>query len=108
MLRFTTAIAAALLWAAPALAQARDFWDWRDHPYWGWGHMMFGGASMIIFWGAVIVLVILLVRWLGVSDRVEGTKLPSGPSPLDILKERYARGELDTKDFEERKKKLME
>ncbi|MDO8580337.1 MAG: SHOCT domain-containing protein [Candidatus Omnitrophota bacterium] len=78
------------------------------------GFMPFGGFGwifMIVFWGLIIWLVVALIRGSigrnhqcghGHSDDTHG----KGNSPLDILKERYARGEIDKKEFEERKKDL--
>jgi|SRR3989344_3579656 len=76
----------------------------------GWGNMMggwngfglFGWFSMIIFWLLLILGVIALIRYL--SDA--GKRKSEDKSPLDILKERYARGEIDKKEFEEKKKDL--
>ena len=92
--------------AFPALAQRYDevpgFW----HPAWGWGHMLFGGLMMIIFWGAIAVLIVLLARWLGRSDAPDVATSSRHPTPLEILQERYARGEIDKPEFEERKRDL--
>ena len=72
----------------------------------GWYGMFFGPLMMIIFIAVVVVLVVLAVRWLG------GGHGPSQPSPartpLDILKERFARGEIDKEEFEERRRVLGE
>lgn len=91
--------------AVPALAQRYDdapgFW----HPAWGWGHMFFGGFMMIVFWGAIVVLVVLLVRWLAHTD-ASGSTTSRRPTPLEILQERYARGEIEKQEFEERKRDL--
>ena len=71
----------------------------------GWPNMMgfgFGGIIMILFWGLIIWAVITVVRSTGRgADR--GI---AGKSALDILKERYARGEIDKKEFEEKKRDL--
>ena len=73
-----------------------------DHSF-GWG---FGGAlMMIVFWTFVIVLLVWLVKGLRGEHPSESQKSKSG---LDILKERYAKGEIDKKEFEERKKTLTE
>lgn len=64
----------------------------------GWG-MGFGGLFMLLFWGAVIVGVVVLVRWM--LDQSKG-----GKSALRILQERYARGEIDKAEFDERKRNL--
>lgn len=98
-----------LLWNAPVFAQAyenRDVW-W--HPGWGGGHMIFGGLMMIAFWGGVIVLTILLVRRLGNRSRSSHESKPaSHRSPHEILQERFARGEIDKEEYEERRKVLSE
>ena len=77
----------------------------------GWGHMFFGGLMMIVFWGGVIALVVLLVRWLSRSDTLGRNETPTSgsskrPTPLEILQERYARGEIDKQEYEERSKDL--
>ena len=74
----------------------------------GWGHVLFGGLMMVLFWGAVIALVVFLVRGLTrgrseVGDDVSHQR----PTALDILQERYARGEIDQQDYEQRKRDLM-
>lgn len=81
---------------------------YSDHPhYWGggWG-MIFMPLMMIIFIGAVIVVVVLVIRWLSGSSI--GPITTEGNKALDILKERFARGEIDQKEFEERKKSLSD
>jgi putative membrane protein len=67
----------------------------------GWGHMVFGGLMMILFWGGLIVAIVLAVRYLGGSRHVGGGTAPAPPprTPLDILKERYARGEIEREEF---------
>lgn len=60
--------------------------------YGGFG--LLGWLSMIIFWILLILGVVALIRYLSRSG------------PIDILKERFARGDIDKKEFEERKKDL--
>ena len=78
--------------------------------YGGWNNMMGGGSfgilgwiPMLAFWLLLILSVIALIRYLGGL----GKKSDQGKSPLDILKERYARGEVNKKEFEEKKKDLL-
>jgi putative membrane protein len=69
--------------------------------------MIFGPLFMILVFAVVIAVAVLLVRWLG--DPWHGTAshpLPPGRGPLDILKERFARGEIDKEEFEERRRVL--
>lgn len=79
--------------------------DWHHMMDWGWGHMMFGGLMMIVFWGGIILLVVLAVRWIGGSSS-DRTLSPASKSALDILDERFARGEIDKDEYEERRKIL--
>lgn len=96
-------------WVSPAFAQAygdRDVW-W--HPAWGWGHMIFGGLIMIAFWGGIIVLIVLLVRRLGGRSGSGHESTPTTRrTPLEILQERFAKGEIDKEEYEERRKLLSE
>ena len=104
---FVTTILLIFLWATSSLAQSESDWDrWGA---WGWGgHMMFGGVMMIVFWGGIVLLVVLLVRWIG-STGISGDRHIAGrTTPLDILKERYAKGEIDKMEYEERRKLLSD
>lgn len=71
----------------------------------------FGGIFMFVFWGLIIWAVIALVRGNFGRGHMCGhdhgdDSHGKGKSPLEILKERYAKGEIDKKEFEERKKDL--
>jgi putative membrane protein len=85
-------------------------YEWGHGPgMMGWGSGMgwFGGGIMVIFWIAVIVGIALLIRWLIISTRATSHGTSSGESALEILKKRYARGEIDKQEFEEKKKDLL-
>ena len=87
--------------------------DWRGTG-WGWGMMgpgmigfgwgWFMPVFMVLFWGLVVWGIIALVRGLG------GCCVPSQQgnkeSALDILRNRYAKGEVDREEFEAKKKDL--
>ncbi len=68
---------------------------------WGNGFGIFGGLSMLLFWVLIVLGFITLVRYLSKSETNKDDK-----TPLDILKERYTRGEIDKKEFEEKKKDI--
>lgn len=69
------------------------------------GFMGFGGGFMWIFWIVLIVVIIALVRGLGGSGKISDT---SQRTPLQLLEERYAKGEIDDQEFKQRKQKLEE
>ena len=74
--------------------------------YGGYGMGVFGGLFMLLFWGLIIVGLVLLVRWLW--DRTQpGTMAGVGDAPLDILKRRYARGEIGKEEFDRMKQDLL-
>jgi putative membrane protein len=73
----------------------------------GWGYGMGWGWSiiMIAFWIAVIAGIIFLIRWIAMSTD-KGKTAGGEDSALEILKKRYARGEINRQEFEEKKKDL--
>jgi putative membrane protein len=73
------------------------------HPEAAWAYFVLGPLMWIAFFGVVIVLVVLAIRRFG-----GGTFMPPGKMPLNILQERFARGEIDTEEFEERRRVLGE
>ena len=69
----------------------------------GWG-MGFGGLFMILFWIVVIVGVVVLVKW--VLDQSSADKGSRDKSALEILRERYARGEINREEYEQKRRDL--
>lgn len=64
--------------------------------------MGFGGSfMMLLFWAVIIVGFVLFFRWLNDPSKGGG-----GRRALDILQERYARGEIDKAEFDARKRDL--
>ncbi|MBK8909483.1 MAG: SHOCT domain-containing protein [Rhodospirillales bacterium] len=94
---------------APSLVRAgQQRGDYGPHMMWdgGWYGMILGPIMMLLFIAAVVVLVVFLVRWLGGTSQSQGGSSSSGRSAVDILKERFARGEIDKEDYEERRRFL--
>lgn len=89
---------------AQAPSGAGDYDYGPHHMMWGFG-MIFGPLFLILVLALVIAVAVLLVRWL--AGPWQGTSQPMpGRTPLDILRERFARGEIDKDEFEERRRVL--
>ena len=81
---------------------------WGGHGYgWGMGGW-WGGIFMVVFWIVVIVLVVLVIRRLTKQGMGSAPAETMKRDPVEILRERYAKGEIDTEEFEERMKTLGE
>lgn len=77
---------------------------WGGYDYgWGWG-MGFGMISMVLFWVLVILGIVILVKSIAASTT--GADRTPAKTALDILKERYARGEIGRDEFEQKKRDL--
>jgi len=94
----------------PLLLLPLAAWAQQGEPYYhthmweGGGHTWFLGPLMMLVFVAVLLgAVVLLARWLGVGA---GGQAAAGKGPLDILKERFARGEIDKSEFEDRRRVL--
>ena len=89
--------------SAPRLQERIYEWSWSAHPMgWMWG---LGGLVMMLmmflFWALVICGIVFGIRWLvrqGGDDRSDRA--------LEILRERYARGEIGKEEFEARRRDL--
>ena len=108
MPRFLTALALALTTSFPAIAQAQQSQQpgYGSHMWDGNMGWFFGPLMMIVFIAALVAIVILLVRWLGGPSHGNGLQAPKARAPLEILTERFARGEIDKQEFEERRRVL--
>ncbi|SRR6266849_10002620 len=100
---------------ATAALLARNAYESENSPMmwgcgFGWGWLMMSLGTVL--WIAVlVVLVWALIRWL---NNRPGTPVPppsggaqSGPTALEILQQRYARGEIDTATFEHMREQLV-
>jgi putative membrane protein len=95
------AIGASVLMSGAAWAQAPMRSPWNHHMMWwggegSWYGMLFGPLFMIIIFAVLIGAALFFFR--GPSSQ--------NTRPLDILKERYARGEIDKAEFDERRHTL--
>jgi len=70
----------------------------------GFGWMWFMPIFFIIFWGLVIWGIVALVRGLSGPRGYDSSKADSA---LEVLKKRYARGEINKEEYEEKKKDLV-
>ena len=77
-------------------------WELAGH---GWGWVGIGMVHMLLFWGLIILAIVALVRNL--SGTSSESSRETNKVPLDILKERYARGEVEKPDFEEKRRELQ-
>lgn len=76
----------------------------------GWSGMIFGPIFMIVMLALIIAIAVLLVRWIGGTSQGGAPYQPAPPArtSLDILKKRYANGDIDTEEFEARRRTLGE
>ncbi len=77
---------------------------WYMHDGWGWW-MVFSGIWALLFWIAIIWLVVWGIKKLLGHGESRGST-PEKLAPLDIAKERYARGEISKEEFDQIKKDL--
>lgn len=101
--------------SGPALAQevteqgryvyGHHMMDWGSGLY---GMMIFGPLTVILVLAALIAVTVLLVRWAGGGWQTTPglQQSAAGLTPLEILRERFARGEIDKKEFEDRRQVL--
>ena len=69
-----------------------------------WGGWLMGPIMMVVFFGLLVGAAFVIIRLLGLGP---DTRSAAGANrPLDILRERFARGEIDKAEFEERRKAL--
>lgn len=75
----------------------------------GWSGMILGPLLMILVPVILIVALLLAARRLWPSSTGPSSVQPEVPqTPLDILKERFARGEIDKEEYEERRRILSD
>jgi putative membrane protein len=73
----------------------------------GFGHGMGIGMGWGWIIGLVVLVLIVLLIVRSIGPTAGDKPAAEGESALDVLKKRYARGEIDKEEFEEKKKDLM-
>ncbi len=93
-----------------SLGYADDSWERSFH--WSWEPSGFGAGLfliplllMIAFWIAVIIGIIYFFRWIASTGK--GREIKQEDTALDILKKRYARGEISKEEFERIKQDIQ-
>lgn len=69
----------------------------------GWWGMGFGPMFMLVFFGVFIVGLVSLIRWLSAES---STRRASEKTAVEIVQERYARGEIDRQEYEQKMQDL--
>jgi putative membrane protein len=82
--------------------------QWGNNQGWHMGPGMMGGGGifMIVFWILVLVALVFFIKWLIQSTGSGRAGGGSSNRALEILKERYARGDIDNSEFETMKTNL--
>lgn len=99
MLKNIAATALFALASAPAFADAGG--GYGGHSGMGWGGWVAGPFMMIVFIGLIVAAVVLTFRLLGVDAAPR-----SSTRAVDTLNERFARGEIDKAEYEDRRAAL--
>jgi putative membrane protein len=104
-----TVLASAMVLDKAFAHQRGDYggWGMGSGMMWGWGMGWFGMIFMIVFWILMIVGLVFLIRWLIQTTKGGKDVIPGSSNALEILRERYARGEVNKGEFEQMKKDIL-
>ncbi len=75
---------------------------WAEHGGWWMG---IGIVHMLLFWGLIILAIAALVKWRSGTSRT--SEHSRDRTALEILQERYARGEIDREEYEQKRADLQ-
>ena len=95
---------------SPAFAQSGGYRNWHMGRWMmgDWGMGWFGMIFMLLFWVLVIVGIVFLIRWLVQNTGSRGSSgVGTSSQAMNILKERYAKGEITHDEFESMKKEIL-
>jgi len=79
-------------------------WGYMGNGDWGYGWGILGMTHMVLWWILLLLGIILLAKWLFAG--FPGNQRASRRRALEILEERYARGEIEREEFESKKRDL--
>lgn len=98
------------IYLSPAFAQSGRYGNWHMGRWMmgDWGMGWSGMIFMLLFWGVIIAGIVFLIRWIAQNKNSKGDSSAStGSRAMDILKERYARGEITHDEFESMRKEIL-
>ena len=73
---------------------------WYGDGAWGWGGWLVMTLMMVAFWGLVVWGLVAIFR--GTSGNTRPADRPTDRDPMQILEERFARGEIDAEEYHSR------
>ena len=88
-----------------ANANANAYNSWGNSC--GWNMMNFGWRGGIVMWLLFLFLIGLIVYFIIRSIRSDGSNISYKETPLEILKNRYANGEINKEKFKKMKQDLL-
>lgn len=80
-------------------------WGYMGDGGWGYGWSILGMTHMVLWWILLILGIVVLAKWLFGGGFSSGGRAARGRA-LEILEERYARGEIQREEFEAKKRDL--
>ena len=107
---FSIGVSAVLIAVGVWFLYNHSFGVWPGHSRWAMGqHGMMGGGMgivMMIFW--IVLVAALVLLFTGLVNGLRGTKQnQESVSSMEILKQRYARGEIDKTEYEEKRQDIL-
>jgi len=82
-------------------------WEGMTHDSWFWGWGILWMIMLTAFWLLIVLVLALAARWLWqAGSRIQSTQR-SEESALEILKKRYARGEIGKEEFDAKRRDLL-